>query len=1666
MHNPNRRSASHIGKKQLQDYLTEIIHARELLTHLLYTETTDRISTARDSIISYDNNLSLLDRYLTTSGLEEYNKTVQINLKEAVCKELIFGFSFMNIYNEEFLKSEHFLKNDQPLLEFQQKIKVLEIELNKAKVDTTCVPKRLQFANKVKLPSMLQEKLSDTKIGYHDSTDKKGGNLGLVGTDSKTMSYSLISDEKNQQRCGDLGEKDYNSEDDYDKKVDLLKTDQSYLKKDLQKQTNNVLQKDDIFEQKVEMMELKKSIDSLTQQYLYKEQLQSSSDKKDQNKPSSENDDNSDIFLTKHDFHEHKVELMMLKKDQEQIHQQFLQKDDFYECRDDLMKMKLDFSHDDFKAKLLSLHDEVAVLATQNLKTEQNSEQILTELEQFKKGSVSNQKPIAHDNVTSTIAGISNNSSENLMNEIQKQNKRLDGYVHKGDLRTYANPELIKSSLEETNEYIALQSTMNSYEISATDAYVNEMKNELIQTFRDEISQLKGDNYSQNRRLNKLEEINENPESNNFMKNQIKNINDELKAKLESEQTTVRKKLHGVDQNLRGLGQTLSSRVNKDIEKMKSQIDTLESEIVKNYYMQDLTNTANMINSENDSHLEMTNSLKNEIYALNRQVQKLENAQQSGGDYIQIQKQLKDIEISFSKKLENELDIIRKKLGRVDLNLRGVGQTLNSRVSKEIDRLKGNIDTLESEVVKNDYLMHLNMISMENILEQNSSKDEDIVELRSMNYSIQRRFEKLEDGGGGNGNLEQQVNGLNTKLDNELNRVQKKQSGMDLNLRGIGQTLNSRVNKEMEKIKSNIEGIESEVVKNDYQTHLNMIATGEIQNQAYDKAEEISELRSNNYTLQRRLEKIEERNEMTGDAALVEKKMKDVEISIMKKVESNLYTINKKQTGFDLNLRGIGQTLNSRVNKEFDKLKSCISDLEEEQVTSDYMSYLNNVAVHEIQMEAADKTEEIADLRSNNYAMQRRLEKFEDQKENGGDQALVNNKLKTLENQLINKLDSWAHTFNKKTNGFDLNLRGIAQTLNSRVNKEIEKLKSNINEIEEEFVKSDYINSQENLAGHINDNQEFLDIVEDVKSSQKIEFNNLTKKIDYCFYQSKNMKNLILELFDDYMKKKDSQNISKTDYDYIANQKDYKIKTCNDDNGCTTGEIGEQDIQSRLDNIEIIVKENMRKIDSINNKLEEIGGCSLLGADTKGSMLKNEMSPNILTKDQLREKEEAGGMSYISHVRSKGDEYSFSIKNKDKGPIEKADITERVDYLEKEFEKMNEESLMKYQSKQQIDELRNELNRSKDEINAWLTRISKSRSREKEQVVYHNIIEEPSEAKFDVSRSQISFENDQIVTNQQKDVTRMTSFVNDIGNKQALECIEKMKDNEISLDDKMDSLEWMVKNIRFISDNLTSTIIKLCQDMHKKGRSSKEYNILFKTKHNSPINSTLKKVLAEAIANREHESYTRCLHNQMDLLEIQLFSEFNLERCATLEVHVQLLGVIVEDTSNKIIRLQAQRNLALMFRKASVVRLTIKNVSFANILAYCAKDYKGSPHSIMFKLKMLSLALTLPDICDFIIRLNNDIPVQLIDIIEITRNNREALGDNLSVIKHYSENVALLDYFKPVDKVIILVELYKEVKSSRLKKELGLIMKNLNAHAEISSLLHKTDAFKLFADSL
>lgn len=60
--------------------------------------------------------------------------------------------------------------------------------------------------------------------------------------------------------------------------------------------------------------------------------------------------------------------------------------------------------------------------------------------------------------------------------------------------------------------------------------------------------------------------------------------------------------------------------------------------------------------------------------------------------------------------------------------------------------------------------------------------------------------------------------------------------------------------------------------------------------------------------------------------------------------------------------------------------------------------------------------------------------------------------------------------------------------------------------------------------------------------------------------------------------------------------------------------------------------------------------------------------------------------------------------------------------------------------------------------------------------------------------------------------------------------------------------------------------------------------------------------------SNEYEVFSKLTQNIMDLMEILLLSDFNLERCATLDIHMLLLKVVIEEKSDKLIRLQCQRN--------------------------------------------------------------------------------------------------------------------------------------------------------------
>lgn len=197
----------------------------------------------------------------------------------------------------------------------------------------------------------------------------------------------------------------------------------------------------------------------------------------------------------------------------------------------------------------------------------------------------------------------------------------------------------------------------------------------------------------------------------------------------------------------------------------------------------------------------------------------------------------------------------------------------------------------------------------------------------------------------------------------------------------------------------------------------------------------------------------------------------------------------------------------------------------------------------------------------------------------------------------------------------------------------------------------------------------------------------------------------------------------------------------------------------------------------------------------------------------------------ISIFKSKNEDYSFNMayNESDIEAGNNQNLVRRVEILEEEFRKITEHSIKKVYDKSLMDEVKQELNKTKDEMGLWLSRISKKRTydskgvSQEQSLTYDNRVgisshlsphdsravellgDQEHGMKLDFSQSHFSIdrlEHDKSVNDMQKDLNRMITFVHDLGNKQAMKVVEKLNNSELGVNEKQDSLDWLAKNIR------------------------------------------------------------------------------------------------------------------------------------------------------------------------------------------------------------------------------------------------------------------------------
>ena len=97
-----------------------------------------------------------------------------------------------------------------------------------------------------------------------------------------------------------------------------------------------------------------------------------------------------------------------------------------------------------------------------------------------------------------------------------------------------------------------------------------------------------------------------------------------------------------------------------------------------------------------------------------------------------------------------------------------------------------------------------------------------------------------------------------------------------------------------------------------------------------------------------------------------------------------------------------------------------------------------------------------------------------------------------------------------------------------------------------------------------------------------------------------------------------------------------------------------------------------------------------------------------------------------------------------------------------------------------------------------------------------------------------------------------------------------------------------------------------------------------------------------------------------------------------------------------------------------------------------------------------------PSIGEVLIRSNQDLPSDLIDLVMITRQGDEKyLTKNMDALVNFSECSSLLDYLQPAEKIEVLINLSHELAHNRPKYMTYSIFKNLSKRNQFLQVLHK-----------
>ena len=265
-------------------------------------------------------------------------------------------------------------------------------------------------------------------------------------------------------------------------------------------------------------------------------------------------------------------------------------------------------------------------------------------------------------------------------------------------------------------------------------------------------------------------------------------------------------------------------------------------------------------------------------------------------------------------------------------------------------------------------------------------------------------------------------------------------------------------------------------------------------------------------------------------------------------------------------------------------------------------------------------------------------------------------------------------------------------------------------------------------------------------------------------------------------------------------------------------------------------------------------------------------------------------------------------------------------------------------------------------------------------------------------------------------------FMQEFVNEMASNCIYSIKNPNKLATEKMDCIDFMVRNIEFVSAKLFDLFEETCFDLFKIKNSP--VSNFYHSVHKSNINDTLVRIF-ESIGNSNMDGAAKkWMPRYLEVSEIVLLSKFNQNALFEMNFHKILINLVLANEGQK------TRDLSItcishFIQHPKAREFYLNDNHLARIMSKIFRKNINSDFARLGYFKLLSGFMIAEDTATQLLEYNSQFMIDIIDQLEKSSEfGDDALVHNLAAIYSYSQHKKLVnEYFQPKAKVRDLINL-------------------------------------------